>query len=248
MGKKLTIGSCKKIALLREGKCISEDYVNAKINLIWECKYGHQWSANLDSIKYLKNWCPYCSKKIPKTLNDYYNLAKLNNGECLITETPKNTNIKVLWKCKNNYTFESAYHNISSNHRWCKRCNFSKRQELLGNILKSIFPNYTIKYCFKDFNWLNTFKGYRQELDIWIPELKLAIEYDGEQHFKPVRFGGISQEKAIERFINTNKLDKIKEEKVKQHPGDISYFIRFSYKDSLTEDNIKNILNKNGII
>jgi hypothetical protein len=41
-------------------------------------------------------------------------------------------------------------------------------------------------------------------------KLKYLIEYDGEQHFKPVTFGGISDELAYERFINTINNDIIK--------------------------------------
>ena len=39
---------------------------------------------------------------------------------------------------------------------------------------------------------------------------RLFIEYDGRQHYEPVAFGGISQEKAEQKFINTQHRDKIK--------------------------------------
>ena len=40
----------------------------------------------------------------------------------------------------------------------------------------------------------------------------IFIEFDGKQHFEPVRFGGISQEKSEEAFKETKIRDKIKNE------------------------------------
>ena len=40
----------------------------------------------------------------------------------------------------------------------------------------------------------------------------LFIEYDGQQHFKPATFGGISKEKAECAFEKTKKHDKIKDD------------------------------------
>ena len=38
----------------------------------------------------------------------------------------------------------------------------------------------------------------------------MYLEYDGEQHYKPKCFGGMSKEKAQEAFIKTQKHDQIK--------------------------------------
>jgi hypothetical protein len=38
------------------------------------------------------------------------------------------------------------------------------------------------------------------ELDIYYPDIKLGIEYNGAQHYRPVCFGGISKELAKENF------------------------------------------------
>ena len=52
----------QKIAIEREGKCISEKYINCDTKLLWECKEGHQWWALPKSIKYDDNWCPVCNE------------------------------------------------------------------------------------------------------------------------------------------------------------------------------------------
>jgi very-short-patch-repair endonuclease len=101
---------------------------------------------------------------------------------------------------------------------------------------------------FNEFSWLITSKYGRQHLDIYIPSIKLAIEYDGEQHFKPVCFGGIDIKKAQANLIQTKRLDRRKNNCIKSHPEDITYFIRFNYKEPLTEEYVKEKLIKSGII
>ena len=59
---KLTIEEMQKIANKRQGKCLSEHYINARTKLLWECSEGHQWYAVPDSIK-RGSWCPKCAKK-----------------------------------------------------------------------------------------------------------------------------------------------------------------------------------------
>lgn len=73
-----------------------------------------------------------------------------------------------------------------------------------------------IKRKFKDaeyqkrFEWLGS-----QSFDIYIPSKKVAIEYQGIQHFKPVDiFGGKSQYKQ-QRYLDKSKIKKAKKNNVK---------------------------------
>ena len=43
-------------------------------------------------------------------------------------------------------------------------------------------------------------------------DTRLFIEYDGRQHFEPVTFGGISQEKAEQKLATSQHRDKIKDD------------------------------------
>jgi hypothetical protein len=51
----------KSIAKQREGRCLSDTYLNARSHLKWECKKGHTWKATPDSIKNKNSWCPKCN-------------------------------------------------------------------------------------------------------------------------------------------------------------------------------------------
>ena len=63
---------------------------------------------------------------------------------------------------------------------------------------KKIWDNY------KNYN-------HRRYCDFWLEKdgIKLMIEYDGQQHFEPVRFNGMSQKKANEIFEKQQKIHKL---------------------------------------
>ena len=92
-------------------------------------------------------------------------------------------------------------------------------RELL-NIVKDILPENEVVHQASP-EWLG-----RQRLDIFIPELRLAIEYQGQQHYKPVSlFGG------EEGFKQTQERDKLKA-KLCAEKGVI--LIYFRYDESIT--------------
>jgi len=74
----------------------------------------------------------------------------------------------------------------------------------------------------------------RQHLDIYIPELKLAIEYQGEQHFKPVYFWG-----GAEGLEASQKRDEKKRGVSRKHGIEILYF---SYTDEVNRELVRNRL------
>jgi len=63
----------------------------------------------------------------------------------------------------------------------------SKFQARVSNFLSTHFGAYTIRENIKP-AWLTNENGDRLELDFFIEELKLAIEVQGEQHFKFTEF------------------------------------------------------------
>lgn len=94
-------------------------------------------------------------------------------------------------------------------------------ETLLFNYIDVIFPHFAVNREASP-PWLSN-----QRLDIFIPEINLAIEYQGEQHFKPVDlFGG------KEGLRRTRGRDKEKLAKCKNNKVDLVYF---TYKDDLTE-------------
>ena len=101
-------------------------------------------------------------------------------------------------------------------------------ETLLFNYINLLFPQFTVQREASP-SWLN-----RQRFDVYIPELNLAIEYQGQQHYVAVDlFGG---EEGLKR---TKQRDKEKLQLSKINGVDIVYF---SYKENLTEKLVHNRL------
>lgn len=96
-----------------------------------------------------------------------------------------------------------------------------------------LLENHEIRYINeKKFNWLK----YRSflKLDFYLPDKNIAIECQGEQHFRPVKkFGGLESLKLIQ------ERDRIKKELCEKHGIKIEYI---TYKQNLKE-RLKEILN-----
>lgn len=246
---KHTIEECKEFAILKGGVCLSEKYVNGHSKLLWECEFKHQWGATFDSLKNAESWCPECAGSKKKDIEYYLNIARKIDPEakCLSTEYI-NSGSKLLFECSMGHIFYSMPETIQKGC-WCSECAVKKTQKSLKMIIEKILNKQAISN-FRGFGWLRDDK--KLEIDIYIPDLKLAIEYDGEQHFKPVRFGGISEERAKEMFKDTKERDKLKNKLIKSHIKnsgvDIQNFIRFNYRQDITEELILNEFKKEGLL
>lgn len=74
-------------------------------------------------------------------------------------------------------------------------------------------------------SWLDKLR-----LDIYIPEYKLGIEYQGEQHYKPIEFFG-----GKENLKKQQERDKRKASLCKIHGVKLIYF---NYNEELTEEKV----------
>lgn len=89
----------------------------------------------------------------------------------------------------------------------CPSCCSSRFENTVDDILKSMFVNIVRQKKFvkcRDQNPL--------PFDFYLPDLKIAIEADGEGHYMPINFGGCSDESAIKAYESTVKHDAIKTE------------------------------------
>jgi hypothetical protein len=64
-----------------------------------------------------------------------------------------------------------------------------------------------------------------QRFDIYFPELNIAIEYQGEQHQRPVDFGGKGKRIAKQQFNENLKRDKLKKEKSDENNCELIYVL-----------------------
>ena len=245
------ISNINDMAKNRGGKCLSKYYESKSTKLKWECEIKHSWYALYSLVKQ-GSWCPECS--LNKTRNGIIqakNIAIERGGECVDTKYI-NAHTRMQWKCKLGHMWVASFHKIKNSNRWCPKCKSYKTQKLIHDIVIRVLElsENEIHMNYKEFKWLKTSTYGKQEIDIYVPKYKLAIEYDGEQHFSPVKFGQMSDETAIKRLDRQKELDHIKNIKIANSPKDIRFFIRISCKDKLklNKEYIKNKFKECGLI
>jgi hypothetical protein len=81
-GKKISIEEIKKIAIQKEGKCLSEQLLKNKDRLLFICKNNHQWLANANRIKH-GSWCAICAKRTRIGIDVVKEKAKARGGDCI---------------------------------------------------------------------------------------------------------------------------------------------------------------------
>jgi len=179
-------------------------------------KMGH--GCKKCSILNQKKSKSYYIKKFLKIHGDKYNYNLFKNYSFARDK------IKII--CNNcNCVFETSVLNHVSGVG-CPKCNSSKGEFKIQQYLKENNIKYLKEYVFKE---CCNIKPLR--FDFYLPDKNILIEYDGEQHFKPVEYFG-----GEEAFKRIQKTDKIKTDfaKIKNIP-----LIRIKYKDF---DKIEKIL------
>lgn len=101
------------------------------IKLWWKCSIcEYSWQTDPHHRSNDRN-CPKCNKVAKISLNEYLELAKLNNGEYLgiiinddeiILDIPSRNICKSWWKCEKNHIFERACSSIKYQNVWCAEC------------------------------------------------------------------------------------------------------------------------------
>ena len=104
-------------------------------------------------------------------------------------------------------------------------------EKQLFEILSTMYDKI---YIHHKFDWL-VFKR-KMHIDFYIPEINLAIERNGEQHYRPVCFGGISKKAAKDNLVIVQKRDKHKAALLKEHGVKL---LIISYDEEITKDNIE---------
>jgi len=146
----------------------------------WICSKGHFYpaTANNRSNGY---GCPYCSGQ--KVCEDN-SLATINpelakewhptKNKKTFNEITSGSNLYAWWICERGHEWRAKINNRNSG-KGCKEC---------AKGTQSSFPEQAIFFYLKQIypNTLNGHKHKNTEIDIYIPELNLAIEYDGYRY------------------------------------------------------------------
>lgn len=197
---KYSINNLKKYAERKEGKCISETYLTDKDKYLWKCAKDHTWEARWADIK-KNHWCPTCGNITRAKSKTKYNIEQLQRyassmeGVCLDTKY-RGLNAYYMWKCSKDHIWKSKWTNIIHEGCWCPTCSLLKVRSKAEEEIEQFLLDNNIK----------TINNYRppflegKELDLFIPELNLAIEYHGLVWHSERFTKNISSIKTIHEF------------------------------------------------
>ncbi len=143
--------------------------------------------------------CPKCAGR-KLTTDDFINEAKKIQGErydySLVQYVNNYTPIAIICK-KHGVFYQTPYSHLRP--CGCPKCHCSKMELEIQSLLDKLQINYKLH----DRKTL----GNSLELDFYIPSLKLAIECQGLQHFKPCAWGHKNNLEKEEIFNNIKKHD-----------------------------------------
>jgi len=208
----------------------------------WKCIKGHEWQAKICN-RSLGRGCPVCANKtVAEGANDlgttHPQLTKewhpIKNGNL----TPKNVTYgsgrKVWWLCPIGHEYQATILHRSSGTN-CPVCNSGRQtsfaEQAVFYYVKKLYPDARSRYSAR-------FLG-RMELDVYIPSIRYAIEYDGEAWHKKER---IEREQLKYKRCHENGIKLIRlREKMADLGSDIADY-QFGTEKLYEHKNLENII------
>jgi hypothetical protein len=110
----------KKIAKERQGRLISEKYIDNKSDLEWQCKRKHIWKADASAIK-SGRWCRECSFIDSRlSIEEFEALAKEKGGK-LLSKEYVNSETKLTIQCAKGHIWSAWPQGLKAGY-WCRKC------------------------------------------------------------------------------------------------------------------------------
>lgn len=213
-------------------------YVNSGIKVKIICPIHGEFEKTPDN-HYKGQGCPECGRVIQrnsklKTHNEFIEDAKLAHGEKYdYSETRYvDSYTKVMIRCiDHDLIFKQSPTTHIDGQTGCKKC---QRFESSGEkSVSSYLDSHNFEYVReKTFKTCKLTKNGAMKFDFYLPELNLLIEYDGEQHFLPVKFWSGDGEKNLE---SCKVRDKFKTEWAQSNGYKL---LRICYKDLKRVDQV----------
>ena len=188
-------------AFKKEGYTVISDYYNARTPIKYICPNGHENECSYDN--WMKgNRCPECLKNI-------WNIEKASKyfaerGYELLEKEYINYSTPMKVKCPNNHITYKTMGTFYAGHG-CNLCNNHKKEKAINDILIAFNLEFEREKRFKDCR-----DSKPLPFDFYIPSLNVCIEYDGEQHYKPIDFTSKGKDVAEKHFVSQQRRDEIK--------------------------------------
>lgn len=195
---------------------------------------GYDWEVSINNFINKGSRCPRCAGN--ERLSDSSAKKKLFDkygGDYIMLESYGG--YLKLHKCRHvkcGHEWDITFGNLITG-RECPACfQTSKGERLVSSLLTAQEVTFISQHIFPDCHYK---RGLR--FDFYLPSIQTVIEYDGEQHYRPVNFGGRLESVSIKEYNLTKIRDNIKNEYCESKG---IHLVRIPY--TATEKEIKEII------
>lgn len=181
----------------------------------WWCDKGHEWQTTVSNRVKLKNKCPFCCGQKVCDSNCLANLRTdiaeewhPYKNELKPNDFTVNSGKKVWWLGKCGHEWEARIADRTNNSN-CPTCNSSKGESKIIDFLEIKELKFYKQVRFKDCKFIINLPF---DFLVELYEINFIIEYQGEHHYKPVKWRGanLTNEQAFENFNMIKLRDGIK--------------------------------------
>lgn len=200
------------------------EYINNKTKVKIICPIHGVFEQKPNNHINLKQGCMQCRDDVNRlNLNEVIERSnKIHNNKYnydLVVYENNNSKVKIVCPKHGVFTQRISDHMLG---RGCRLCKFSLGEKTIADFLMTNNIKFIPQKTFDDCKNTNVLP-----FDFYLPEYKICIEYQGEQHFKEIKkWGGKS------KLDYTHHNDNIKKNYCKIN--DIN-FIEISYNDNIEE-------------
>ena len=193
------------------------DYKSNKIKVKIICRKHGEFEQTPNNHLRGKD-CPKCKKITTETFIERSNNIHFKKYDYRLVEYSQMTK-KIDIICLEHGIFKQMPHSHLSGVG-CPKCQESKGEREIRKILEYNNLEYISQHSFKECFYKNELR-----FDFYLPKLNICIEYDGEQHFRPVEFYGGEENFKIQKSRDLIKSNYCNLNNIK--------LIRISYKDDI---------------
>ena len=154
----------------------------------WRCEHGHEWKSDVANRTNMHSGCPYCAGNLhtletclatayPEIASEWHPTKNDRTPQ----EVTKSGTYRAWWKCSIcSHDWQTSINNRTDKDSGCPKCKIG-----LSTSAPEIRLWAEMVYVFGN-NVRNRFKDLGFELDVFIPDLQVGIEYDGFKWHKDI--------------------------------------------------------------
>ncbi len=202
-----------------------------------KCQHNYGFTLKLSELR-KGIWCPHCKDNNP---NKWYIVTKekveAKGGRMISPPSAyENAHSKLTIQCNNGHQFDVTCNNLK-NGKWCPTCKLHTGEAITIQAAERLTGRKFVKVRP---DWLKYIRNL--ELDGYCEVLKLAIEYQGKQHYTYMP----NIHRTEETFKDAQKRDEFKREQCMKHGIkliEVPYTVAHANIPTYLEDQFK----RNGI-